>query len=93
MLIYMYKRQKALREPPLSEIMGQFPTRALRYGHLHRCSHHHYEIINVPIIIPNATIEGYVDNFPLYDEEDFIKFLPYIQNIRGEVVVKVVGGD
>lgn len=91
MLIYMYKRQKALREPPLSEVMGQFPTRALRYGHVRNRCRRKYEIIDVPIIIPNATIEGYVDNFPLYKAEDFIEFLPYLQNIRGEVVVKVVG--
>lgn len=88
MYVYMYMLKQMVYEPKPSEILSDYPVSALHYGSYHRRTH---DFAKIPVFITGADIKGYVDSFPLYTQEDFITFMPYLANIRDDVVVKVVG--
>lgn len=89
MYVYMYVVKKMVYEVKPSDIIGSYPWRGFHYpGYRH---HHGEEVVRVPIGIEGADIKGYVGDFPMYTQADFVKFLPKIAGIKDDVVVKVVG--
>lgn len=89
MYVYMYVLKKMVYEVKPSDIIGAYPWRGFHYSGYRR--HHGEDIVKVPVVINGADIKGYVDNFPMYTQADFVKFLPKIAGIKDDVVVKVVG--
>lgn len=89
MYVYMYVLKRMVYEIKPSDIIGAYPWRGFHYSGY--CQNHGEDIVKVPVFINGAEIKGYVENFPLYTQADFVKFLPKIADIKDEVVVKVVG--
>lgn len=92
MYVYMYKRSQAIARPCYRDFVVKGTTLGTGYRYPRPHRHRPVVTVKVPIVIPNAKIVGYVEDYPLYSQEDFVKYLPNIQNIEDEVVVKVVGG-